>query len=130
MPDQNDQIRSADLLVKTALSSPETMDALKTDPAGTLKKLGAQAVSQLPRLVLPTPRANDTIWLVVVVSFAVVMVGAVVVLGIGVFSNMADGKTQITRSDTMLTVFTTVVGFLAGLLAPSPVGQRGGQSSS
>jgi hypothetical protein len=29
-----------------------------------------------------------------------------------------------TRGDTILTVFTTVVGFLAGLLSPSPVTKK------
>ena len=124
MANQGDQIRSADLLVKTALSSPQTMEDLKTDTAGTLKMLSAEAVQQLPRLVPPTSPTNDRIWLVVVASFALVMVGAVVVLGLGVFGTTQDAAKQITKSDTMLTVFTTVVGFLAGLLAPSPVARH------
>ena len=120
----NDQIRSADLLVKTALSSPQTIQELKTNTEDTLKKLGIQAVDQLPRLELPTPPANDRIWLLIVGAFALVMVGSAAVLGIGVFSQVLDATKQITKSDTMLTVFTTVVGFLAGLLAPSPVGKK------
>ena len=103
---QGDQIRSADLLVKTALSLPQTMDELKTDPAGTLKMLSAEAIQQLPRLVPPTPPTNDRIWLVVVASFALVMVKAVVVLRLGVFGTTQDATKQITKSDTMLTVFT------------------------
>ena len=120
----NDQIRSADLLVKTALSSPQTIQELKTNTEDTLKKLGVQAVDQLPRLELPTPPANDRIWLLIVGAFALVMVGSAAVLGIGVFGEVPDATKQITKSDTILTVFTTVVGFLAGLLAPSPVGKK------
>lgn len=120
----NDQIRSADLLVKTALSSPQTIQELKTNTEDTLKKLGVQAVDQLPRLELPTPPANDRIWLLIVGAFALVMVGSAAVLGFGVFSQVLDVTKQITKSDTILTVFTTVVGFLAGLLAPSPVGKK------
>ena len=122
------QIRSADLLVKSALASPQTMEDLKTQPAETLKRLGAQAVSDLPRVGTPTPKATDKIWLLIVGSFAVVMIGAAAVLGIGVFSQVIDASKQITKSDTILTVFTTVVGFLAGLLAPSPMGSKQDQS--
>ncbi len=118
------QIRSADLLVKSALASPQTMADLKAQPEETLKRLGAQAVSDLPRVGAPTPKATDKIWLLIVGSFAVVMIGAAAVLGIGVFSQVIDSSKQITKSDTILTVFTTVVGFLAGLLAPSPMGSK------
>lgn len=124
MADQ--QIRSADLLVKTALASPETLDALKTNPEETLKKLGTETVQQLPRLLdPPNETTKNAIWLIVVISFAVVLVGAAVVLGIGVFSNAATGTAQLTKTDTILTVFMTVVGFLAGLLSPSPLTKSG-----
>ena len=122
------QIRSADLLVKSALASPQTMADLKAQPEETLKRLGAQAVSDLPRVGTPTPKATDKIWLLIVGSFAVVMIGAAAVLGIGVFSQVIDSSKQITKSDTILTVFTTVVGFLAGLLAPSPMGSKQDQT--
>jgi hypothetical protein len=120
----NEQIRSADLLVKNALSSPEILEALKTKPEETLKKLGAQTVQQLP-YVLPPPNEStrNTIWLIVVGSFAFVMIGAAIVLGLGVFSDVKAGATQLTKTDTILTVFMTVVGFLAGLLSPSPIGK-------
>ena len=45
-----EQIRSADLLVKTALASPEILDALKNKPEETLKSLGKDATLQLPRV--------------------------------------------------------------------------------
>ena len=92
------QIRSADLLVKSALASPQTMQDLKTQPEETLKRLGAQAVSDLPRVGAPTPKATDKIWLLIVGSFAVVMLGAAAVLGIGVFSQVTDAAKQITKS--------------------------------
>lgn len=120
MADQ--QIRSADLLVKTALSSPDTLAELKTNPEETLKKLGAESVQQLPRSIPPpNETTKNAIWLIVVSSFALVLVGAAVVLGKGVFSSAAEGATQLTKTDTILTVFMTVVGFLAGLLSPSPI---------
>jgi hypothetical protein len=117
-----EQIRSADLLVKTALASPKILEELKTKPEETLKALGEDAVQQLPR-VLPEPSqtTNNVIWLIVVAAFALVMVGSAYVLGTGVTSKLEAGASYVTKGETILTVFTTVVAFLAGLLVPSPV---------
>ena len=69
---------------------------------------------------------RDRIWSIIVSSFAFVMVGAAVVLGVGVFVGSSDATKQLTKADTILTVFMTVVGFLAGLLSPSPLGNKNG----
>ena len=58
-------------------------------------------------------KARDRLYLIVVVAFSIVMVGAFVTLAIGVF---AKGV----RPEIILTTFTSVVGFLAGLFVPSP----------
>jgi hypothetical protein len=119
-----DQIRSADLLVTKALADPETMEELKTKPKETLLKLSNEVVHQLPARPLDPPDAqtNREIWRVIVWAFAIVLVGAAAVLGVGVFVPKGDKVT--TDSGTMLTVFTTVVGFLAGLLSPSPLASK------
>lgn len=65
-------------------------------------------------LAPPSPKANDTIWLIVIGSFATVLVGTVAVMAIGWFS----GKTF---EPSFLTIFTTVSAFLIGLFAQSPV---------
>lgn len=57
----------------------------------------------------------------VVIAFSLVMVGTAYVLGFGVTNNLETGVAYATKSDTILTVFTTVVAFLVGLLSPSPV---------
>jgi hypothetical protein len=89
------------------------------------KAMVARALA--PVLAPPSDPARDRIWLVVVSAFAVVMVGAAAVLGAGVFLEFsADATKQVTRTDTILTVFTTVGGFLAGLLSPSPIGGKAG----
>jgi hypothetical protein len=117
-----EQIRSADLLVKTALASPEILDALKNKPEETLKSLGKDATQSLPRtLPEPDPTTNNAIWLIVVIAFAAVMLFAAYVLGTGVGTKLEANATYVTKGETMLTVFTTVVAFLAGLLSPSPV---------
>ena len=116
------QIRSADLLVTKALASPEILEALKTKPEDTLKSLAKDTVQQLaPTIPLPDSKTSNAIWLIVICSFALVMVGAAYVLGTGVTSKLDASATYASKSDTILTVFTTVVAFLAGLLSPSPV---------
>lgn len=118
-----DQIRSADLLVKTALADPNIINALKLQPEETLKGLAKGATDSLPRTALAEPdtKTNNAIWLIVVIAFALVMLGSAYVLGMGVNTKLETGAAYVTKGETMLTVFTTVVAFLAGLLSPSPV---------
>lgn len=117
------QIRSADLLVKDALSNPAIIDALKQQPEETLKGLAKKATDSLPNAALTEPdtKTNNAIWLIVVIAFALVMLGSAYILGVGVNTKLEAGATYVTKGETMLTVFTTVVAFLAGLLSPSPV---------
>ena len=116
-----EQIRSADLMVKTALSDPKTVMALKTDTESTLKSLAKEATANLPVLVTPTSTINDAIWIIVVGAFAAVMLGSAYVLGSSITTEIKVGTTYVTKGETILTVFTTVVAFLAGLLSPSPI---------
>jgi hypothetical protein len=51
------------------------------------------------------------------------MLGSAYVLGSTVTSELKTGATYVTKGETILTVFTTVVAFLAGLLSPSPLKQ-------
>ncbi len=120
-----ERIRSAELLVTKALASPETLENLKTNPEATLKDLQEEVVQQLPR-ALPPPdsQTNNVIWLIIVLSFAVVMVGAAYVLGANVTSKLENGMQYVTKPETLVTVFTTAVAFLAGLLSPSPLNKQ------
>ena len=121
-----DQIRSADLLVKNALSNPQILADLKSNPEQALEKLGKDTVQMLPRAILdpmpdPDPKTTNAIWIIVVCSFAAVMLYSAFVLGSGVSTALAKETVYVTKGETILTLFTTVVAFLAGLLAPSPV---------
>ena len=118
-----EQMRSATVLMEKALASPETIQDLKTDPVETLKKLEKQVVQGLPP---PDDQTASRLWLVIVCSFALVFVFSAWVLGTGVTTKLEANATYAVKSDTILTIFTTVVGFLAGLLAPSPLGKKGG----
>ena len=118
----SDQIRSADLLVKNALASPQTLSDLKTNTEQTLKTLGKDTVEMLPRAIEPPDTlTTNAIWIIVVCSFAAVMLYAAYVLGSGVATPLVKDGIYVTRGETVLTLFTTVVAFLAGLLAPSPL---------
>lgn len=117
----SEQIRSADLLVKTAMADPKIAEKLATDPEKTLKALAKDSIDSLPRLEPPTQKTNDAIWIIVICSFALVMLGSAYVLGSTVSTEIKAGVSYVTKGETILTVFSTVVAFLAGLLSPSPL---------
>jgi hypothetical protein len=64
----------------------------------------------------PSQGTADRIWLLVVVGFIIVFVGSFLAMAVYFFYDK--------KVDTLLTVFTTSAAFLAGLLAPSPVGTK------
>ena len=81
--------------------------------------LEALAAVEIP----PTTEGNALkikVWKIVIWAFSIVLVGSFLTLAISVFVPPAKGGTT---GQTILTVFTTVVGFLAGLFSPSPVEQ-------
>jgi hypothetical protein len=69
------------------------------------------------RLDQPT---SNFVWRIIVCTFAIGLIVAVLAVG-GIALGLFKGTTDI---QTMLTVFTTTAGFLAGLLSPSPVAGR------
>ncbi len=65
----------------------------------------------------PTQGVTDKIWMVVVIAFVIVFVGA--------FGAIAYYYTnEKANLDKLITVFSTVSAFLAGLLVPSPIANR------
>ncbi len=75
------------------------------------------------RIPDPDPATSNTIWLIIIWAFSIVMVGAVAVLSFSVFVAPPTGGT---KPEIILAVFTTVTAFLAGLFAPSPVSKKSG----
>lgn len=118
---KDDLIRSASLLVKTALADAKILERLKTNPESELKNLETSVIAKLP---VPDNKTNNKIWLIIVISFALVMISSTIVLEIGIFYDVNKEVTKLTKPDTILTIFTTVVGFLAGLLSPSPISKK------
>jgi hypothetical protein len=99
---------------KTQLAS-ETAERLPREAQDELIR-GLQALSPKERkeivgLLLPEQRITNWIWLIIVGSFALVMVLSVGALCAGVLWH-ASGEIQ-----TLLTVVTTVAGILAGFVS-------------
>lgn len=116
-----EQMRSAELMVKNAMADPRIAEKLAADPEKTLKALAKDAIDTLSGFQGTTTKANDAIWIIVICSFALVMLGSAYVLGSTVTTEIRGGAAYVTKSETILTVFSTVVAFLAGLLSPSPL---------
>lgn len=80
----------------------------------------AVGTSNGDHLPIPAPDRDvtDKIWLIIIVAFAIVLVGSFITLAASVVlpvSLKSDANPQI-----ILTIFTTVTGFLAGLFTTSP----------
>lgn len=114
---------SQQLASQSAGEKAETLRGVISTLSPPEKEAMTKALSGV--LAPPGDRTKDAIWLIVIGAFSLVLVGAALVLGLGVFREISDATKQVTRTDTILTVFTTVVGFLAGLLSPSPLGRNG-----
>jgi hypothetical protein len=104
-------LRSADVLVQSVLSNPETVAALKVDPATVLNEAADNAKS-----VTPAYQSD-----VVVYRMVVGFLGSAVVLVI--VSYAVYPLVHITVvPDGLVAIGSAAVGALAGLLAPSPAG--------
>lgn len=77
----------------------------------------ARALTEtLRQLDKPTAVANDKLWLIIIWAFAGVLGLTALVLSIGMFTK-AEGSV---KPELVFSLFTSVAGFLAGLLAPNP----------
>jgi hypothetical protein len=79
------------------------------------------AVAQRTGLGPPGRHVTNTIWLVVIVTFCIVLLSS--------FATLAYTVIRSINGASLLTVFTTVTAFLAGLLSPSPAGGAGQNGS-
>ncbi|WP_431102959.1 hypothetical protein [Roseateles noduli] len=122
----SEQLRSATVMVDKILSNADTLADVKSDPEGTLRKVEEQVTRTFPGPIALPPDSKIVawIWLVVVAALALSLLIAVIALCCGMYSAIEADKPYATKSDTVLAVITTIVGFLAGLLAPSPVNKK------
>jgi polyferredoxin len=84
--------------------------------------LSAQDRAELARqLAPPEPATRNTLWLIVISAISLVVVGSFITLAVAVFVARPE-KTYVTP-ELILTMFTSAIGFLAGLFVPSPAGK-------
>jgi hypothetical protein len=118
-------VEVADL--STQIDNTQQVADLPTEDKVALATTSLQSLPQEQRQnvaanvgVLPDQSTSNFVWKVIVCTFALGLVVAVLAVG-GIALGLFKGTTDI---QTMLTVFTTTAGFLAGLLSPSPVAGR------
>lgn len=68
----------------------------------------------------PSRKATNWIWLMVVASFCFVLVLSAGTLAVCLFVKLPDNTNAKVSPEVLLAMFTSVVGFLAGLFVPSP----------
>lgn len=96
------------------------VEAMQDRPGAEQKEIAEQVSAEAHRLPIPDAKTNNKLWTIVVTAFAIVLVGGFIALALGVFFPVQEKGV---KPELILTTFTTVVGFLAGLFAPSPVAQ-------
>jgi len=113
-----EQIRSAELLVKTALGTPGVLDDLKARPEETLKKLESQVIQQLPARAL---EQDKWIYRMVVGSLSIVVI--TVVFGV-IYLTVKATTPTVQIPDVLTALGSAAIGALAGILAPSPASKQ------
>jgi hypothetical protein len=100
----------------------------KTLATVTLDNLSSEDRKEVVRQAgVPSPgqEAADRIWRIIVTSFSIVLVGAFLALALVATGTVEWLFGKAGTDDVMLAVFTTAAGFLAGLLSPSPLADKG-----
>jgi hypothetical protein len=80
-------------------------------------------VANIVALGTPSSLVRDDLWKIVIYAFSIILVGSFVTLALNVFWAPVSGGTS---GQVILTMFTSAVGFLAGLFVPSPARQPNG----
>ncbi|NQZ32604.1 MAG: hypothetical protein HRU06_15150 [Oceanospirillaceae bacterium] len=114
------KLRSAELLVKTAMADPGIMKDLKENPEKALRQLQDQVVNELP------PRAlEQDIWIYRIVVASLSLAVLLVVIGVLIITifpavNEAGKIVPVAIPDILTALGAAAIGALAGLLAPAP----------
>lgn len=92
------------------------------DLMGELSRQSRKEIFDKWGIGAPGEKTKDYLWTIVIIAFSIVLVGTFITLAIGAFQAPEQGA--ITKPELVLTMFTSVVGFLAGLFVPSPAANR------
>ncbi len=93
-------------------------DRVRVVEEGINKEVKTEDVRKIGRRLEPSQRTKDCIWMITVISFAIVMVLSFFALAYGAFFSGAEEHAI--SGELILSVFTAAVGFFAGIFAPSP----------
>lgn len=109
-------------IVATTMASlsPDEKESTIIDNAKTLPIEAQNAVSEaLPPVIGgPGQTTSDWIWKSIIGAFVFVFIATAIAMG---YNLLRGGEASSAAFDKFLIMFTTVVSFLVGLLAPSPV---------
>jgi hypothetical protein len=98
------------------LSTEQKKDAV-VQAIGTFNKDDQSEIAVRAGLGAPDRVSTNMIWLIIITAFTIILVVSTCSLVYGVvFLQRTADNVQV-----VLTIFTSVVGFLAGLLSPSPM---------
>jgi hypothetical protein len=77
-----------------------------------------EQVVQLSGISAASQKVSDRIWLIVIATLSAILAGAFVALAIGMFFPIKDSAV---KPELVFAIFTSIVGFLGGVFAPSPL---------
>lgn len=112
----------AKALVDRIAQDPILQAQAREDLVGTLREVEASVNREFP---VARGWAVNAVWLIVVVTFSLVLLYSVWRIGEAMTTKTETGSVYLASPETMLTIVMTVVGFLAGLFSPSPLARTG-----
>lgn len=107
-----EQIRSADQMLKMVIMDPARLEALKADPLPELEKLRAEAVKAVP----PAYIGDILLYRIAVIVLSLLTI----IAAVGSVILVLEGKTT---PEVLVALGSAAVGALVGLFAPSPTGK-------
>jgi len=119
-----ESVKNAVVAVTGTLPHDEKLSALSETAASLSNKATAEQVVELVSSAVGNPgaAARDRLWTIVVGAFAFVLVASFTAIATGMFISRPSDSAV--KPELVLTMFTSVVGFLAGLFVPSPAANK------
>ncbi len=121
---QPDALKNAVVGAANNLPEKEKKEALMETARQLTPEQQVKVAGEIQQAGLPPPgeKTRDWLWQIVVSAFAFVLAGSFISIATGMFVSPDPGV--VVKPELVLTMFTSVVGFLAGLFVPSPTNHR------
>jgi hypothetical protein len=96
------------------ISTPKTLNVNEQMPEVDQREIAEH-------IPVPGQKTSDTLWLIVIITLALILLGSFLTLAVSVFVSLptSDGR------QIIVTIFTTITSFLAGLFVTSPLQAMG-----